>query len=70
MATSTKAYRLRDELDSIEKIREAFQRVHDYAMHKDKRPYMSIPVDEDYDADCIITRAIDELAALREATAK
>jgi len=59
--------------DSEEKIREAFQRIWRVATHQprgdDHMPIMSIPVNEDRDADCIMHRAMNELFELRKAKA-
>lgn len=56
--------------DSEEKIREAFNRIWKKATNQSsefgERALMTIPVDEDRDADCIIHRALDELFKLRK----
>jgi len=51
---------------TIDEIREALHRIHRYATGQSDRSYMSIPADPERDADLIVARAIDELAALRE----
>lgn len=52
--------------DSIEKIRTAFFRVHEMATGKTRQSYMSVPVDDEHDADCILLRAINELESFRD----
>lgn len=54
----------RDE-PSIKTIREAFLRIHDVAMGREARAYMSIPADPRRDADLIVSAAIEELERLR-----
>lgn len=56
--------------DSEEKIREAFNRIWKRATNQyrevGERALMTIPVDEENDADCILHRALDELFKLRK----
>lgn len=55
--------------DSEEKIRDAFRRIWSSATNqpgKGRRALMTIPVDEENDADCIMHRAMDELFELRK----
>lgn len=57
-------------MKTIDEIRAAFMRVHHRACGDDREVYMSVPADPERDADLIVTAAIDELAALREALKK
>lgn len=52
-------------IKTIDEIREAFFKIHNVAIGKSNRSYMSIPVDRERDADCIVSDAIDELERLR-----
>ena len=52
---------------TIEEIHEAFLLMHHVAIGKSDRAYMSIPADPNRDADLIVSAAIDELKALRDA---
>lgn len=61
----TKALRARKQ-QPIDRIRDAFSRAHKMATGV-WAPYMSVPADPERDADLILSDAIDELEALRNA---
>lgn len=52
---------------AIEEVRESFHLIHRVATGQSDRAYMSIPADPRRDADLIVSAAIDELAAARNA---